>query len=200
MAAPPPKKPRRSRRVPPPTKPGYMRVANWDGIYSPERGPERVRRMALMGQTDPEIAGNFGITEMTLRQWIRKYPEFRAALSEGRAEADENVAESLYKRAVGMAVPAVKVGFAKDGKPLYAPYVENLPPDVGAAMKWLTNRQPGRWKERREVDMTITLEQQIAQMTPEERKARLVELQAKAGLLTMIEGEAVEVEDEPGTQ
>jgi hypothetical protein len=55
---------------------------------------------------------------------------------------------------------------------------------------WLVNRQPGRWRERREIDVTLTLEQQIAALTPGQRKARLRELQIKAGLL--IEGEVGE--------
>jgi hypothetical protein len=50
---------------------------------------------------------------------------------------------------------------------------------VGAAKLSLTNRQPGRWRERREVDMTMTLEQQISLMTPAARASRLAELLAK---------------------
>ena len=47
-------------------------------------------------------------------------------------------------------------------------------------------RQPGRWRERREVDVTMTLEAQIAALSPEERRQRLLELQRKA--VIMIEG------------
>jgi hypothetical protein len=60
-----------------------------------------------------------------------------------------------------------------------------------AAKLWLTNRQPGRWRERREVEVTGTLEHRLAQMTPQERRARVLELQARAA--AVIEGEAVEV-------
>lgn len=55
------------------------------------------------------------------------------------------------------------------------------------------NRQPSRWRERREVEVTGILEHRIAQMSPEERKARLIGLQAKAALI--IDGEACR---EPG--
>ena len=71
-------------------------------------------------------------------------------------------------------------------------YQEHLPPDVGAAKLWLTNRHPGRWRERCEVGVTGTLEHRLAQMTPQERRARLLELQARAA--AVIEGEATEGE------
>lgn len=52
------------------------------------------------------------------------------------------------------------------------PYQEHLPTDIGAAKLWLLNRQPGRWRERHEVDVAMTLEAKIAAMT--RRSARLV--------------------------
>jgi hypothetical protein len=58
-------------------------------------------------------------------------------------------------------------------------YTEKLPPDVGAAKLWLINRQPGRWREHPELEMTLSLEQKIAQMTPEQHRARLARLEAK---------------------
>jgi hypothetical protein len=108
---------------------------------------------------------------------------------DGKVAADAEVAASLFNRAAGnVRVPSVKI-FMPPGatEPVYAHYVEHLAPDVGAMKLWLLNRQPGRWKERQEIDVTLTLEQQIAAMAPEQRKARLLELQIKAGLL--IEGE-----------
>ncbi len=55
----------------------------------------------------------------------------------------------------------------------------HLPPDVGAAKLWLSRRQPERWKERQEVDVSGTLEHRLNQMTPEERAADAVELMAR---------------------
>jgi hypothetical protein len=99
----------------------------------------------------------------------------------------------LFNRAAGnVRVPAVKI-FMPPGatEPVYAPYIEHLPPDVGAAKLWLLNRRPKEWRERREVEVTGTLEHRLGQMTPQERRARLLELQARAAVV--IEGEAVEV-------
>jgi hypothetical protein len=32
-------------------------------------------------------------------------------------------------------------------KPVYAPYIEHVPPDVTAGIFWLKNRDPGHWRD-----------------------------------------------------
>jgi hypothetical protein len=44
------------------------------------------------------------------------------------------------------------------------------------ALRWLQNRQPGKWRDRREVDLAGTIAHQIARMTPEERARDAIEL------------------------
>jgi len=98
----------------------------------------------------------------------------------------------MGKRALGYEQPAVKI-FAPQipgGDPIYADYMEHYPADVNAGFRWLYNRQPERWRDRKQVEHMGSLEHRISLMTPEERLARLKELQAKAAL--MIEGEASE--------
>jgi hypothetical protein len=161
--------------------------------YDPALCP-RARKLALLGMTDVEIAEQFAIHPDTLLAWKSEHPEFFEALDEGRVKADAEVADSLFNRATGrVKIPAVKI-FMPPGatEPVYAPYVEHFPPDPQAGRLWLMNRQPGRWRERREVEVTGTLEHRLAQMTPEQRHARLIELQRKAA--GAIEGEATEVE------
>jgi hypothetical protein len=40
-------------------------------------------------------------------------------------------------------------------KPVYAPYVEHLPPDVTAAIFWLKNRDPARWRDAWQMEHTL---------------------------------------------
>jgi hypothetical protein len=56
------------------------------------------------------------------------------------------VERSLYERANGYSYDAVKI-FMPAGakKPVYAPCVEHMPPDVTACIFWMKNRMPGRW-------------------------------------------------------
>src|SRR6266567_4497178 len=107
-------------------------------------------------------------------------PKPRIAIQLGKIRADAEIAESLYNRARGMSLPAVKIfqGTPEAG-PVIVPHQEHLPPDVGAAKLWLSRRQPERWKERQEVDFSGTLEHRLNQMTPEERAADAVELMAR---------------------
>ena len=91
--------------------------------------------------------------------------------------ADAEIAESLYNRARGMSLPAVKIfQGTPEGGPVIVPHQEHLPPDVGAAKLWLSRRQPDLWRERRQVDVSGSLEHRLNQMTPEERAADAVEL------------------------
>ena len=170
------------------TKPGRP------SLYDPNNHDDRAKNLALLGLKDTEIADAFGISEVTLNGWKQRHPSFLKSINEGKIDADATISRRLYERAAGLVkMPAVKVFYDKDkGEPVYAPYVEHLAPDVNAQRLWLLNRQPGRWRERREIDMTVSLEMEIARLSPEERAARLLELQAKAGIL--IEGEASEVE------
>jgi hypothetical protein len=163
--------------------------------YDPALCP-RARKLALLGMTEVEIAEQFSIHPDTLLAWKSDHPAFAEALDEGRVKADAEVADSLFNRATGrVKIPAVKI-FMPPGatEPVYAPYVEHFPPDAQAGRLWLMNRQPGKWRERREVDLTMTLEHRLAQMTPQERRASFLELQARAAIF--IEGESVGAEDE----
>jgi hypothetical protein len=53
---------------------------------------------------------------------------------------------SLYSRAVGCSFEAVRIfKHAGDDDPVYAAYRHALPPNAGAALRWLRFRQPGKW-------------------------------------------------------
>jgi hypothetical protein len=91
--------------------------------------------------------------------------------------ADAEVAASHYQRALGYEREAVKIFMpAGADKPVYAPYMEHYPGDVGAQKNWLFNRQRERWKDRQSLDVGGTLDVRIANMTPDERAADAVEL------------------------
>jgi len=146
-------------------------------------------RLCLLGLTDQQMAEALGIGIETYYCWRISYPEFRESVARGKAEADAEVAESLYRRATGYAYEAVKVfeGTPESG-PIVVRYIEHQPPDVGAAKLWLINRQPGRWRERPNLEANLTMEQHLAQMSPDERRARIIELRAKAATAPVIEG------------
>jgi hypothetical protein len=56
----------------------------------------------------------------------------------------------------GYSYDAVKI-FMPAGakKPVYAPYVEHMPPDVTACIFWMKNRMPERWRDVQNVDHVL---------------------------------------------
>ena len=81
-------------------------------------------------------------------------------------------------------------------EPVYAPYMEHYPGDVGAQKNWLFNRQRDRWKERQGIDVSGTMDVRIAAMSPDERAADAVALvervRARLAALRTIEHEPEE--------
>ena len=78
------------------------------------------------------------------------------ALRVGKEEADGRVKRSLYQRAVGYDYDAVKI-FMPAGakKPIYAPYVEHVPPDPTSMIFWLKNPDPERWRDAWQVEHSL---------------------------------------------
>ena len=67
--------------------------------------------------------------------------------------ADADVAASLYHRAMGYSHPEDKI-FLHEGKVVRAQTTRHYPPDTGAAMAWLKNRQGLYWRDNHDVNLT----------------------------------------------
>lgn len=99
------------------------------------------------GATIAEIAEILKVHRATIYRWMAEHQEFCDAIRVAQGIADERVGFSLYERAVGYTYNSVKI-LQDKGVPVLVPHLEHVPPDVGAAKFWLTNRQPDEWKER----------------------------------------------------
>lgn len=111
---------------------------------------ELARKYCLLGATNEELGGFFGVTRRTIDNWIANVPEFTAAVRKGRALADARVARCLYERAVGYE-HTVKRTVLHQGKEWTLTDVVHLPPDIKACIFWLRHRRPENWRERAEV-------------------------------------------------
>ena len=99
-----------------------------------------------MGAIDKELADFFDVCEKTINNWKKAFPEFLQSLKRGKMQADAEVAEKLYQRAKGYEHPETKV-FCKNGKIVTYEATKHYPPDTGAAIIWLRNRQPKIWRD-----------------------------------------------------
>lgn len=128
-----------------------------------ERFVDDAKRLVDLGATDDEIAKFLRVQRRTLQRWKHEYPEFCRVFTTGGDAADNRVERSLYKRAIGYKQRAVKI-FQHEGAPVIVPYVEVIPPDVGAAKHWLACRKRKEWGERVQHEHSghVTLESLVA--------------------------------------
>lgn len=108
---------------------------------------EQARKLCLLGATDVDLAEFFGVAKSTINLWKKKHPEFSDSLKKGKTVADAEVAESLYKRAIGIEYTETKV--STDGSKKKQEVTKKfIPPDAVSAIFWLKNRQPSKWRDK----------------------------------------------------
>lgn len=123
--------------------------------YDPEL-IEPVKKLALLGATDAQIAGFIGVALSTLKLWKQAHPEFSAALKKAKDELDSKVVQSLYRRASGYVTKDSKI-VTKDGtRTQVVRTTKHYPPDPVSMIFWLKNRQPELWRDKRELDVHRT--------------------------------------------
>jgi transcriptional regulator with XRE-family HTH domain len=129
------------------------------------------------GYTDEGLAAHFNVSETTINNWKRGYLEFFESLKKGKDEFDAQVVEqSLLKRALGYRYtettrePAIVsrrgvidgegIGEGESVEEaverslvIIKQVTKEVAPDVTAQIFWLKNRQPERWRDRKDIAM-----------------------------------------------
>lgn len=132
---------------------------------------------SLLGATDKEMAEFFGVTERTLNQWKKSHPEFLQSLKKGKSIADANVASKLYNRAIGYEFEEKHFEIKQPKKDVPPELVEakrikkHVPADTTAAIFWLKNRQPEKWRDKKEVDANVNLGDELEGLSNEQLQA-----------------------------
>lgn len=149
---------RKTATPPDPKKPAPKKRASGTAVpkakigrpssYRAEYAQQAVK-LCRLGATDKDLANFFEVDEATINRWKQTHPEFCESLKDGKAIADAEVAEKLFRRATGYEHKAVKiVADAKTGAEHQVEYVERYPPDTTACIFWLKNRRPDLWRDR----------------------------------------------------
>jgi hypothetical protein len=140
----------------PATKGNKFAVGNKGGGRHSQFVIRRAELACRAGFTDRELAELFDVSLSAIEKWKRQREEFRNALKVGKAEADNRVERSLYERANGYNFEAVKIFMpANRAKPVYAPYIEHVPPDTTAIIFWLKNRDPQHWRDSQQLEHVL---------------------------------------------
>lgn len=119
---------------------------------------------ARQGLVDEQIAKNMGVSEGTLYNYKKKYPEIKEALRKGKEVVDIEVENALLKKALGYNVQIQKAFKIKDivyenGKKVketerieYAEEEMHIPADTTAQIFWLKNRRKIQWRDKVEIE------------------------------------------------
>ena len=109
----------------------------------------QAKKICELGGTLDDLADAFGVEPRTISSWQTHHTEFAEACRIGEERADDRVEQSMYRCAVGYEViksKVIKVG----AEPVIVEYREEVPPDVNAAILWLTARHRN-WKVHRRI-------------------------------------------------
>lgn len=88
------------------------------------------------GLTDEQMAARLHVSRQTFFAWKQAHPEFLDALKTTKEQADAQVEQSLFQKAIKG--------------------------DVTACIFWLKNRQPAKWRDRQEVETTAITDVAVA--------------------------------------
>lgn len=158
---------------------------------------EQAERLCkLLHATDEDLARYFEKDVATINRWKLRYPEFCEALKRGKVLADISVAASLHERAIGIELyeeVAIKVKTVEysDGKRLrevedvkIVKVLKRYPPDTTAAIFWLKNRDPQRWRDKHEVAADVRIDVNLDEVRNgiEGKLARIAGAASKAGV------------------
>ena len=118
---------------------------------------ERAYHYALLGTSDVQMASFFAVKPTQLARWRREQPLFVQAIAQGRALADAQVAQALFRRATGFELLEEDVRTVS-GEVVITQVTKRYPPETSAAIFWLKNRRPDLWRDRPGCGITETEE------------------------------------------
>ena len=114
--------------------------------YKPEYAAQ-AGKLCLLGATDAQLADFFDVAISTIALWKVQHKEFSGAIKVPKAEADDRVEQSLYRRAMGYEHDEVDVKVI-DKEVVITPIRKYYPPDSTAMIFWLKNRRPDEWRDK----------------------------------------------------
>ena len=82
----------------------------------------------------------------TLYRWKNKHSQICQSLKKGKEVVDYKVENALLKRAMGYEYEECTYEYGILTKRV----IKQVAPDTGAAMAWLKNRKPDKWRDKQQ--------------------------------------------------
>lgn len=141
-----------------------------------EEGLLKLESWAREGLTDEQIATNIGISRSTLNEWKKKHPDISDTLKRGKDVVDIQVENALLKRALGYEYTekikerVLDLNTGEHRLVVTKEVRKEVVPDTTAQIFWLKNRQPEKWRDKRDVsvDGNVNTNNPFAGLTTEE--------------------------------
>lgn len=130
------------------------------GAWIAPEGLLKIQGWARDGLSDKQIAHNIGITQTTLYEWQKRFPELSEALKKGKEVVDREVENALLKRAMGYEYTEVTQEPVKNKDTgevqmrVTKRVTKQIVPDVTAQIFWLKNRKPDEFRDKRDVELS----------------------------------------------
>ncbi len=111
------------------------------------------------GFTLPKLGKLFAVDRDTVKEWMKVHPEFSAAVKKGRDAFDAmKVGDCLLKKCQGYRATETIREVVRDKKTgigkleIVRTVTKHIPPDTTAQIFFLKNRDPERWRDKRELE------------------------------------------------
>lgn len=138
---------------------------------------EQARKLCLLGATDSDLAEFFEVNVDSIHEWKKVHTAFSDSIKSGKSQADSDVADRLYQRAMGYEHKDVDIRVV-EGQIVQTEIMKHYPPDSTAAIFWLKNRNSKRWRDKHEVAHSGSVARDL---TDEQLAAKIAEKMAKKG-------------------
>ena len=127
-----------------------------------QEGQMKLEAWARDGLTDEQISHNMGCNIRTFYVWKKNHPQIDAALRADKEVVDIQVENALFKRAIGYDYEEVKtvIETMPDGEKRQRAERtrKHVAGDVTAQIFWLKNRKQTVWRDRRETQLSGSVE------------------------------------------
>lgn len=127
---------------------GRGRPSKYDPAFAREAG-----KLCELGATDAQLADFFEVSVSTINLWKVEFPDFSESTVIPKDMANQRVAQSLYRRAMGYEHDEVDIRVV-EGQIIQTPIRKYYPPDTAAASLWLRNRDSGNWRDKVDHELT----------------------------------------------